>query len=101
MQSLVETVLDGIVASLEDEQHKQEAKDNKDLFEKYISVIHSEAWKLSVESDDKTVQSYYGETDEGKVMAKGVGHFPFKPSKVQHFYNKTENRPLFDSEFLE
>ena len=34
-------------------------------------------------------------------MAKGVGLFPFKPSKVQHFYNKAQNKPLFDSEFLE
>lgn len=58
-------------------------------------------WTLSAQSDDKTVQSYYAKTDEGKVLAKGVGLFPFKPSKVQHFYTKSENRPLFDSEFLE
>ena len=34
-------------------------------------------------------------------MVKGVCHFPFKPDKVRKYYEKLDNRPLYDEQFGE
>ncbi len=54
---------------------------------------------MQAESDDKAVRAFFAKED-GKIMAKGVGTFPFKPLKVRKFYEKMENKPLFDEQFI-
>ena len=74
---------------------------NKELFEKYFPLMDDDIWKKTFESDDKSVQSFYAKTDEGKLMAKGVATFPFKPEKVEKYARKMENVPLYDEMFVE
>ena len=80
---------------------KAEALVNKELFEKFFPMFESDVWKKSEESDDKTVTSYAGKMDDGKLMGKGIGHIPFKPEKIYKFYLKLENKPLYDEHFMD
>lgn len=66
-----------------------------------MPYLDDDIWKKSYESDDKTVQSYYAKTDEGKLMGKGVAVFPFKPEKVMKYARKFENRPFYDEHYIE
>ncbi len=100
MDSSLTASLEAGIAGLTNEKMKQDAMDCKELFDKYYPLIEADIWKQTDQSDDKTVISYTSKTDEGKVMAKGVGYIPFKPEKIVRFAQKMENRPLFDENFV-
>ena len=97
------SIFAGLDAAIEKapENFKAGAQKNREILEKYLSVLDEDIWKLFFESDDKTVQSYYAKTEEGKLMAKGVATFPFKPDKVEKYARKMENKPLYDEHFEE
>ena len=93
--------LDAGLAGLADGLMKTHSLENKVLFEKYQPMIDGDMWKKSEEFDGGSVTSFYAKSDEGKVIAKGVGYLPFKPEKVMKFYEKVENKPLFDDYFVD
>lgn len=95
MDSSLTADVEAAIAALPDGSLKIHALGNIEIFNKYYPLIGEDIWKKSEKFDDQ-VSSFHAKTDDGKLMAKGVGHLPFKPEKVMKFYEKIENKPLFD-----
>lgn len=100
MDSSVTADVDAAIAALPEGNLKTHALQNMELFNKYYPLINEDIWKKSEKYDDQ-VSSFHAKTEDGKLMAKGVGQLPFKPEKVMKFYEKIENKPLYDEYFSE